>query len=177
MMQTPLRIIGLDPGLRHTGWGVVTLTGAHLQPIAAGVIDVPENLPLAERLKHLHEALAEIMQMMKPDQAAVEETFSNSNARSTLKLGMARGVVMAVPALFNIPVHEYAANAVKKTVVGSGHATKDQIQMMVRTLLPTMNVPSADANDALAIAICHAHHVPHLGRITDIQTALRGDAA
>jgi crossover junction endodeoxyribonuclease RuvC len=172
-MHKPIRIIGFDPGLRHTGWGVVTLTGAHLQPIAAGVIDVPEKLPLAERLKHLHDALSEIVKMMQPDQAAVEETFSNMNARSTLKLGMARGVVMVVPSLFDIPVHEYAANAVKKAVVGSGHATKDQIQMMVRTLLPTMNVPSADANDALAIAICHAHHIPHLNRITHTQ----GDAA
>jgi crossover junction endodeoxyribonuclease RuvC len=173
MMHTPLRIIGLDPGLRHTGWGVVTLTGSHLQPVAAGVIDVPQDMTLAERLKYLHDALSEIMELMKPDEAAVEETFSNSNARSTLKLGMARGVVMVVPSLHGLNVHEYSANAVKKAVVGSGHATKEQIQMMVRTLLPTLRVPSADANDALAVAICHAHHVPHLKRLTDYQ----GDAA
>lgn len=168
-MSHTLRIIGLDPGLRHTGWGVIAMTGAHIQPVAAGVIDVPEDAPLANRLKYLHEALIEIMHMMKPDQAAVEETFSNVNARSTLKLGMARGVVMAVPALCHVPVYEYAPNAVKKAVVGSGHAAKEQIQMMIRTLLPTMHVPSADANDALAVAICHAHHVPHMTRSKEFQ--------
>jgi crossover junction endodeoxyribonuclease RuvC len=159
-MEQSIRIIGLDPGLRHTGWGVITLTGSRLQPIAAGVIDIPEKLPLAERLKCLHIALQDVLEQMKPDQAAVEETFSNMNAQSTLKLGMARGIVMAAPALHNIPVYEYAANAVKKTLVGSGHAAKQQMAMMVKTLLPTMNVDSDDANDALAVAICHAHHLP-----------------
>ena len=161
-MNHPIRIIGLDPGLRHTGWGVITLTGLQLKPVAAGVIDIPEKLPLAERLKCLHNELQIILDLMKPDQAAVEETFSNMNAQSTLKLGMARGIVMAAPALYGVAVHEYAANAVKKSVVGSGHATKEQIQMMVKTLLPTLKVDSADANDALAVAICHAHHIPML---------------
>lgn len=168
-MDKSIRIIGLDPGLRHTGWGVITLTGSHLQPVAAGVIDIPEKLPLAERLKCLHNELAIILDQMKPDQAAVEETFSNMNAQSTLKLGMARGIVMAAPALCGVPVHEYAANAVKKALVGSGHAAKEQVQMMIKTLLPTMNVTSADANDALAVAICHAHHLPML--------KLKGEAA
>ena len=163
-MNEPIRIIGLDPGLRHTGWGVITLTGSQLKPVAAGVIDIPEKEPLAERLKRLHVALMDVLQEMKPDQAAVEETFSNMNAQSTLKLGMARGVVMAAPSLCGVPVYEYAANAVKKTVVGSGHAAKEQIQAMIRVLLPTLPVTSADANDALAVAICHAHHWPMLQR-------------
>jgi crossover junction endodeoxyribonuclease RuvC len=168
-MDRPVRIIGLDPGLRHTGWGVITLQGSQLKPVAAGVIDIPEKQPLADRLKDLHTALMEVLHTMQPDQAAVEETFSNMNAQSTLKLGMARGVVMAVPALCHVPVYEYATNKVKKAVVGSGHATKDQIQMMMKTLLPTLRVDSADANDALAVAICHAHHLPML--------KLKGEAA
>lgn len=168
-MDAPLRIIGLDPGLRHTGWGIITLSGSQLKPVAAGVIHVPEKQSLAERLKTLHLELQDVLTQFKPDQAAVEETFSNSNAQSTLKLGMARGIVMAAPALCGIPVYEYAANMVKKSVVGSGHAAKEQIQMMIKTLLPTLNVTSADANDALAVAICHAHHVPML--------KLKGEAA
>ena len=164
MSDKPLRIIGLDPGLRHTGWGVITLTGSQLRPIAAGVIDIPEKLTLAERLKNLHNELQIILQQMQPDHAAVEETFSNMNAQSTLKLGMARGIVMAAPALYGIPVYEYAANAVKKTVVGTGHAAKDQIQTMIRVLLPAIKVDSVDANDALAVAICHAHHWPMIQR-------------
>ena len=169
MNNIPLRIIGLDPGLRHTGWGIITLQGDKLKPVAAGVINVPEKQTLAERLKRLHLELHDILTQFKPDQAAVEETFSNTNAQSTLKLGMARGVVMVAPALHGVPVYEYAANVVKKTVVGSGHAAKEQIQMMIKTLLPTLNVDSADANDALAVAICHAHHLPML--------RLQGDAA
>ncbi len=162
MTDVPLRIIGFDPGLRHTGWGIITSHGAQLKPIAAGVINIPEKQTLAERLKQLHLELAEILTQFKPDQAAVEETFSNTNAQSTLKLGMARGIVMAAPALYGIPVYEYAANAIKKTVVGAGHAAKEQVQMMIRTLLPTLPVDSADANDALAVAICHAHHLPSI---------------
>ena len=168
-MEHAIRIMGLDPGLRHTGWGVITLTGSQLKPVAAGVIDIPEKATLAERLKMLHLELDAILGEMQPDQAAVEETFSNMNAQSTLKLGMARGIVMAAPALHNVPVYEYATNQVKKTIVGSGHATKAQIQMMVKTLLPTLNVDSEDANDALAVAICHAHHLPSL--------RLKGEAA
>ena len=162
MSEQPLRIIGLDPGLRHTGWGLITMQGSQLKPVAAGVIHISEKQTLAERLKQLHLELQDILAQFKPDQAAVEETFSNTNAQSTLKLGMARGVVMAAPALYGVPVYEYAANVVKKTVVGSGHAAKEQIQMMIKTLLPTLNVDSADANDALAVAICHAHHLPML---------------
>lgn len=160
----PLRIIGLDPGLRHTGWGVITITGSQLRPVAAGVIDIPEKLPLADRLGMLHAELMNIMQQTQPDQAAVEETFVNANAQATLKLGMARGVVMAVPGLCGLPVYEYAANEVKKTVVGSGHAAKNQVEAMVRVLLPSIRVDSIDANDALAVAICHAHHWPMLQR-------------
>lgn len=160
----PLRIIGLDPGLRHTGWGVITISGSQLKPVAAGVIDVPEKLPLAERLAILHASLMDVMQQTQPDHAAVEETFINTNAQSTLKLGMARGIVMAAPALCGLPVYEYAANEVKKTVVGSGHAAKNQVEAMVRVLLPSIRVDSIDANDALAVAICHAHHWPMLSR-------------
>jgi crossover junction endodeoxyribonuclease RuvC len=162
MSETPVRIIGLDPGLRHTGWGIITMKGSQLKPVAAGVIHVSDKQTLAERLKCLHVELQEILQQFQPEQAAVEETFSNTNAQSTLKLGMARGVVMAAPALQDIPVYEYAANVVKKTVVGSGHAAKEQIQLMIKNLLPTLPVDSADANDALAVAICHAHHIPML---------------
>lgn len=155
-----MRILGLDPGLRFTGWGVIEHVGNRLSFVACGRIAVPETLQMADRLAHLHRELDIVVTQTKPDQAAVEETFSNVNAKSTLKLGMARGVVMLAPALHGIPVGEYAANTIKKTVVGAGHADKTQIQHMVKILLPRADFSSPDAADALAIAICHAHHLP-----------------
>lgn len=155
----PRRILGLDPGLRFTGWGLIESIDNRLRFLGAGRISVPETLDMAQRLAFLHRELESLLASLQPDEAAVEETFSNVNAKSTLKLGMARGVVLMAPALLNIPVGEYAANTIKKTVVGAGHADKNQIQHMVKMLLPQAQFDSPDAADALAIAICHAHHM------------------
>ena len=152
-----MRLIGIDPGLRQTGWGVLAVQDNRLRHIANGVVVSNAKLSLAERLVQLHEGLAEIIQRYQPDEAAVEETFVNANPTSTLKLGQARGIALLVPALAGISVHEYTPNQVKKTVVGSGHAAKKPTEMMVKTLLPGCEVATADAADALAIAICHAH--------------------
>jgi crossover junction endodeoxyribonuclease RuvC len=152
------RLIGLDPGLRHTGWGVIDVEGSRLRFVAAGAIHPSTDRLMAERLVELHDALARVIAEHKPTAAAVEETFVNQNAASTLKLGLARGVALLVPALAGLPVEEYPANLIKKSVVGAGHADKTQIQMMVRRLLPGCALESADAADALAVAICHAHH-------------------
>jgi crossover junction endodeoxyribonuclease RuvC len=153
-----MRIIGLDPGLRHTGWGVVAIEGNRLAHIADGAIHARPEGALAERLVALFGGLGEVMARHRPDQAAVEETFLNKNPGSTLRLGAARGVVLLAPALRGIPVAEYSANLIKKSVVGAGHADKHQIETMVRMLLPGA-VASGDAADALAVAICHAHHL------------------
>jgi crossover junction endodeoxyribonuclease RuvC len=153
-----VRLIGLDPGLRHTGWGVIEVSGSRLGYVADGAVHTDGDRPLAERLVQLHDGLRAVIAALKPDAAAVEETFVNKNATSTLKLGLARGVVLLVPALAGLPVAEYPANLVKKSVVGAGHAAKPQIQMMVRRLLPGCLTETADAADALAVAICHAHH-------------------
>ncbi len=153
-----MRLIGLDPGLRKTGWGVISVKGNRLSHIADGVIQSDQKLTLAERLKQLREGLRAVMLRYNPDEAAVEETFVNVNPASTLRLGQARGIALLVPAEFGLPVGEYPPNLVKKTVVGSGHAEKQQIQMMVQMLLPGCNSTSTDATDALAVAICHAHH-------------------
>ena len=153
-----MRQIGLDPGLRNTGWGVIAVQGNRLTHIADGVVRSNAKRPLAERLMELRDGLAAVIHEHQPDEAAVEETFVNANPASTLKLGQARGIALLVPAEFGLPVGEYPPNLVKKTVVGSGHAAKEQIQMMVQTLLPGCSVTSADAADALAIAICHAQH-------------------
>jgi crossover junction endodeoxyribonuclease RuvC len=150
-------LLGLDPGLLNTGWGIVSAEGNRLRHVANGVIRPPKG-DLATRLLALHEALAEMLARTAPDEAAVEETFVNVNGQSTLKLGQARGVVMLAPALAGIPVTEYPTNTVKKSIVGFGHAGKDQIGHMVRTLLPGVEIGSPDAADALAVAICHAHH-------------------
>jgi crossover junction endodeoxyribonuclease RuvC len=152
------RLLGLDPGLRHTGWGVIDVEGSRLRFVAAGAIHPGTDRPMAERLAELHDALVRVIAEHKPTAAAVEETFVNQNAASTLKLGLARGVALLVPALAGLPVAEYPANLIKKSVVGAGHADKTQIQMMVRRLLPGCALESADAADALAVAICHAHH-------------------
>ena len=153
-----MRLIGLDPGLRNTGWGVIAVQGNRLTYVADGVVRSNAKRPLAQRLMELRDGLAAVIREHQPDEAAVEETFVNANPASTLKLGQARGIALLVPAEFGLPVGEYPPNLVKKTVVGSGHAAKEQIQMMVQTLLPGCRVTSADAADALAIAICHAQH-------------------
>ncbi|HEX3973009.1 MAG TPA: crossover junction endodeoxyribonuclease RuvC [Stellaceae bacterium] len=152
-----MRLLGLDPGLRNTGWGVVDAEGNRLKHVAQGVVRPVDDAPLAVRLAELYRLLGEVLDRYRPDAAAVEETFVNKNPGSTLKLGMARGVVLLAPAERGIPVFEYATNLVKKSVVGVGHADKTQVQMMVKRLLPGAT-SGADACDALAVAICHAHH-------------------
>ncbi|MCH6589337.1 MAG: crossover junction endodeoxyribonuclease RuvC [Proteobacteria bacterium] len=153
-----MRLIGLDPGLRNTGWGVIDVTDNRLSHVAHGVVSTEARLSLAERLVQLEEGLAAVIERFAPVEAAVEETFVNRNPGSTLKLGQARGIALLVPARAGLAVAEYPPNVIKKTVVGSGHAAKEQIQMMVRTLLPGCAITDADAADALAVAICHAHH-------------------
>lgn len=152
-----MRLIGFDPGLRHTGWGVVESDGNRLRYVADGTIRPAADGDMATRLKDLHDGLADILARFDPDEAAVEETFVNVNPESTLKLGQARGVVLLAPALAGIPVAEYSPNRIKKAVVGAGHAAKEQVQLMVSRLLPGCRFSSADAADALAVAICHAH--------------------
>ena len=156
-----LRILGLDPGLRHTGWGVVDKEGPRFRFISAGVINPDDSLSLPERLAELHEGLKKIITDFSPDEAAVEETFVNKNPNSTLKLGHARGVVILTPALFGLRVAEYTPNQIKKMIAGAGHADKNQVDMMVRTLLKTVpeHIPP-DASDALAIALCHGFMRP-----------------
>ena len=151
-----MRIIGLDPGLRHTGWGVVDKDGAKFSFVAAGVISADTTPSLAERLAELHSHLIKVLDEFRPDEASIEKTFVNVNPESTLKLGQARGVVLLAPALKGLPVGEYTPNQIKKMIVGVGHADKKQVDMMVRKMLPTLpeNIP-ADASDALAIAVCH----------------------
>jgi crossover junction endodeoxyribonuclease RuvC len=158
MVPSPIRILGLDPGLRRTGWGVIDCLGNRLTYVACGQVVPDETLSLGERLAALHQGLAEILKAYTPDEAAVEETFVNQNPMSTLKLGQARGIAMLAPAQAGILVAEYKPNLVKKTVVGTGHAGKEQIGMMIGVLLPKAGTVGADAADALAVAITHAHH-------------------
>ena len=157
-MAGTVRIIGIDPGLRRCGWGIIESTGNRLTFVAAGTVTPPTTGDLAVRLATLFSSLSDLIGLYRPDEAAVEETFVNQGARSALLLGQARGVALMTPAAMGLPVGEYAANLVKKSVVGTGHAEKTQVQLMVRTLLPTADFKGADAADALAIAICHAHH-------------------
>ena len=157
-MAAAIRIIGIDPGLRRTGWGVVETLGNSLRFVAAGTVRSDDKADLASRLCQLHEGLSAIVHAHMPHEAAVEQTFVNKDATATLKLGQARGVAMLVPALAGLRVAEYAPNAVKKTVIGVGHGDKKQIHMMVRVLMPKASFDTDDAADALAIAICHAHH-------------------
>jgi len=154
-----MRVLGLDPGLRHTGWGVIDVDGNRLTHVADGVVSAPVDLSMGERLVVLFRQITEVIERFRPDEAAVEETFVNKNAATTLKLGVARGVVLLAPAERGLPVAEYSANLVKKSVVGAGHAEKSQVELMVRRLLPGCTVVKADAADALAVAICHAHRV------------------
>jgi crossover junction endodeoxyribonuclease RuvC len=157
-MAAAIRIIGIDPGLRRTGWGVVETLGNSLHFIASGTVRSDDKAALAARLKQLHDGLAAVFHEHTPHEAAVEATFVNKDAVATLKLGQARGVAMLVPARAGLVVAEYAPNAVKKAVIGVGHGDKKQIHMMVKVLMPRASFDTDDAADALAIAICHAHH-------------------
>lgn len=156
-MNLTTRLLGLDPGLRSTGWGVIAVSGTRLMHVANGRIQSDAGRSLAERLAELHEGLTEVVARYAPDRAAVEHTFVNKNPTTTLKLGQARAIALLVPAQAGLPVEEYAPNMVKKTVVGVGHADKTQIRMMVARLLPGCQITGPDAADALAVAICLAH--------------------
>jgi len=158
MALVPIRIVGIDPGLRRTGWGVIDIEGNRLIHVGCGSVETRDGMALSRRLLVIHDGLSQVLKDFAPREAAVEQTFVNKDGVATLKLGQARGVAMLVPAIFGIPVAEYAPNQVKKTVVGAGHADKNQIQVMLKILLPKAAPPSPDAADALAIAITHAHH-------------------
>ena len=157
-MQGATRILGIDPGLTHTGWGVIESAGSHLRFIAAGAISTGTVDQLPARLVQIHNALSHLIGEWRPDEAAVEHTYVNKNPAAALKLGQARGVALLAPAMAGLPVAEYQAMEVKRAVVGTGHADKIQVQDMVKRLLPGAVLKRADAADALAIAICHAHH-------------------
>ena len=157
-MSAITRIIGIDPGLRFTGWGIIESQGTSLRFVAAGTVKSNAKADLASRLCQLHDGLSDVLHAHRPDEAAVENTFVNKDAGATLKLGQARGIAMLVPARAGLMVAEYAPNAVKKSVIGVGHGDKKQIQLMVGMLLPKAEWDSDDAADALAIAICHAHN-------------------
>jgi len=158
MRAAPIRILGIDPGLRRTGWGLIETDGNRLTPVACGSLATSERASLSERLLAIHDGLIAVIERYAPQEAAVEQTFVNTNAAATLKLGQARGIAMLVPARAGLTVAEYAPNLVKKTVVGAGHGDKAQIRMMIGVLLPKISPETDDAADALAIAICHAHH-------------------
>lgn len=153
-----VRILGLDPGLRHTGWGVIEARGNRLSFIADGVVAPDPKLPLSERLHILFAGVQDLVARYAPDECAIEETFVNQNPVSTLKLGHARAAAMLAPAAAGLLVAEYKPNLVKKSVVGAGHAQKAQVSAMMRILLPGSRSGSKDAADALAVAVCHAHH-------------------
>jgi crossover junction endodeoxyribonuclease RuvC len=165
MTNEPTRILGLDPGLRRTGWGVVVSEGARLRWVAHGVVTPDEKAPFSERLLHLLEAVGEICAAYACDEAAIEEVYVNMNPASTLKLGHARAAVMLAPARCGLSVAEYSPNLIKKAIVGAGHADKSQIAFMVKRLLPTSGDVKADAADALAVAITHAHHLATARRV------------
>ncbi|MEE8499423.1 MAG: crossover junction endodeoxyribonuclease RuvC [Kiloniellales bacterium] len=152
-----MRVIGLDPGLRRTGWGVIEADGNRLRHVANGVVRSDPDQPVAARLVQLHEGIAAVLAEYGPEEAAVETSLSNKNPASTLKLGMARGIALLTPALAAVPVAEYLPMIVKQAVVGTGHASKEQVAMMVGHLLPGCEIATPDAADALAVAICHAH--------------------
>jgi len=153
----PIRIIGIDPGLRRTGWGVIDSDGARLAFVACGSVVSDEDESLGARLRQIFDGLSRVLAELAPAEAAIEQTFVNRDASATLKLGQARGIALLVPALSGLIIAEYAPNAVKKTVIGTGHGDKGQIRAMVRCLLPRATPDSTDAADALAIAITHAH--------------------
>lgn len=183
MDPAAIRILGIDPGLRNMGWGIVDVEGSRLIYVASGTVRSNDKAPLAARLCALHEGLAEIVASYRPHEAAIEEVFVNRDAQSTLKLGQARGVALVVPALAGLPVVEYAANLIKKTVVGVGHAEKAQIALMVKVLLPRWQAEApqklaaqklaADAADALAVAITHARFRSQRASVVAISQAGR----
>lgn len=160
-----MRILGIDPGLRRTGFGVIESQGSSLTYVASGTIVVPTELPLSERLKVILDNVREVVGLYTPEQAAIEHVFVNANPKSTLLLGQARGAALCALADRNLPVMEYTALQIKKTTVGRGHAAKEQVQMMVQHLLRLDGAPAPDAADALACAICHAHHYPLTSRL------------
>ena len=157
-MTAAIRILGIDPGLRRTGWGAIVCAGSSVSFLGAGTLTSCAGAPLAERLAALFEGLVAVIAEMRPDEAAVELTFVNKDAGATLKLGQARGIAMLAPARAGLSVAEYAPNLVKKTIVGAGHGDKRQVRMMVGVLLPRAKIDSDDAADALAVALCHARH-------------------
>jgi crossover junction endodeoxyribonuclease RuvC len=158
MRTRPIRILGIDPGLRRTGWGIVRIEGNRLSFLGCGSVATDDQAALAVRLVAIHDGLRRVVADHGPHEAAVEATFVNRDAAATLKLGQARGIAMLVPAIAGLPVAEYAPNLVKKTIVGAGHCEKVQIRLMVKVLLPTADPQSDDAADALAVAVTHAHH-------------------
>lgn len=168
MKDSRIRLLGLDPGLRATGWGVIEVDGNRLTHVADGTVRPPPDGSFAARLVALRASLAGVIDTYRPDEAAVEETFVNRNPASALRLGQARGVVLLAPAEAGLPVAEYPANLVKKSIVGAGHADKNQIATMVRALLAIGGISSSDAGDALAVAICHAHHRATRRRVADL---------
>jgi crossover junction endodeoxyribonuclease RuvC len=156
--QRPVRIIGLDPGLRHTGWGIIESSGNQMRHLADGVVSTSDELPVADRLAEIHYGLNDVFERWGPDEASLEETFMNNNAASALKLGQARGVVMLASSLAGIPLREYSNTMVKQAITGKGSSDKTQVALMVKRLLPSAMLERADASDALAIALCHANH-------------------
>ena len=157
-MTRPIRVLGIDPGLRRTGWGMVEIAGNRLGFLACGSVTTNDRDSLAARLLTIHDGLMRIVEEFRPDEAAVEAIFVNKDAKATLKLGQARGIAMVVPAKAGLVVAEYAPNLVKKSIVGAGHGDKVQVRMMIGVLLPKADPSSDDAADALAIAVTHAHH-------------------
>jgi crossover junction endodeoxyribonuclease RuvC len=157
-MRQAIRILGIDPGLRRTGWGVIDVDGNRLIFVGCGSVASDDKAELAQRLVALHAGLMRVVDDFRPAEAAVEATFVNKDAAATLKLGQARGIALLVPASAGVAVAEYAPNLVKKTIVGAGHCEKAQIRAMIGVLLPKADPRTHDAADALAIAICHAHH-------------------
>ena len=166
-----MRVLGLDPGLRRTGWGVIESDGTRLSHVANGTVESDDALDIARRLVQLSEGLEEVLEQWRPDEAAVEATLANKNAGSSLKLGVARGVVLLTPARSGLPVAEYLPMIVKKAVVGTGHASKEQVQVMIAHLLPGAAVRGPDAADALAVAVCHSHHASTGRRWMESQVA------
>jgi len=169
-----MRLLGLDPGLRVTGWGVIDVDGNRLSWVADGVVRSDESLSLGERLAQLHRGVLAVIAEWTPEEAAIEQTFVNMNPASTLKLGQARGAVLVAASLTGMMVAEYAPTAVKQALVGTGRAAKDQVETMVRRLLPNCQAKTADAADALAIAVCHAHN---RGTASKVALALKGARA
>lgn len=152
-----MRILGLDPSISSTGWGIIDVNGNRLSYVADGFISTPAKEPLSKRLQIIHDELKKVIELYKPDEASIEITFLNSNPETSLKLSMARGVVFLMPALYNIPLYEYEPNKVKKALTGVGRAEKSQVETMVKILLPGCQPKNNDSSDALAIAITHCN--------------------